>query len=331
VKALRKPLFSVVVPTCGRKKKLKQALESVIRQTFDDWECLLVNDDPSRVEPVEDIASALQNGRIRILHNHKNCGVSRTRNAGITASRGKLIAFLDDDDLWLKDHLQRHFEAHRSSVRPRLAYSDLVVFWDDHVLHPRRIYQPSPPTKLTGHLLWRFFGIMSLCGVTVPKAQLMDAGMFDPEFRRGEDRELYVRLARTCEFHRINDSFVFYRKHLHGQQSGYTDARLAHHTKLMDKHGAPASARRRGRRKIMKGLGRDILIASFTNAKDHKWRSFRRLMNKQMIIFEPLFTMNTCLAVLLPFPLYRRLFKLRFFRTTIKNLGHFLPYDPALD
>jgi glycosyltransferase involved in cell wall biosynthesis len=99
--------FSVIIPTYGRAELLGEAVASVLRQTFVDFECIVV-DDASPDAPV-----LPSDGRVRLIERERNGGPAAARNSGIAAATGRYLAFLDDDDLWLPDRLALAAEAHR--------------------------------------------------------------------------------------------------------------------------------------------------------------------------------------------------------------------------
>lgn len=98
---------SVVMPAYNAEKYIEEAVRSVLRQTWTDFELLIV-DDCSR-DATAEIARRLagEDGRIVLLQNPQNSGVSASRNAGVARARGKWIAFLDSDDLWREDKLEK--------------------------------------------------------------------------------------------------------------------------------------------------------------------------------------------------------------------------------
>lgn len=103
----RKPQVSVIMPAYNAQNYIKEAIESVLNQTMGDLE-LLVLDDGSKDNTVA-IAKELErkDARVRVLINEKNMGVARTRNRGIDMSKGEYIAFLDSDDVWRKEKLEK--------------------------------------------------------------------------------------------------------------------------------------------------------------------------------------------------------------------------------
>lgn len=104
------PFFSVIVPVHNAEKYVHKCLDSVINQTFKDFEVLIVDDSSSdkTVEVINNIIGNYKNFKLITLS--KNSGVANARNIGIKRANGKYICFLDDDDLWLKNKLQIEYE-----------------------------------------------------------------------------------------------------------------------------------------------------------------------------------------------------------------------------
>lgn len=99
-------LVSVIMPAYNAEKTILQSINSVINQTYTNWELIIV-DDGSNDESLEIIKNVKEKDkRINFYQNKKNLGVSETRNKGITKSKGNLIAFLDSDDLWVHTKLE---------------------------------------------------------------------------------------------------------------------------------------------------------------------------------------------------------------------------------
>lgn len=102
------PVISIVIPTFNRFQMLERALKSVLAQNFKSFNIILI-DDASTDKTYEQLYSKfrleLENGLIKYIRNEKNIGRSACRNIGINLSNGQFIAFLDDDDEWLSDHL----------------------------------------------------------------------------------------------------------------------------------------------------------------------------------------------------------------------------------
>lgn len=111
-------MISVIIPLYNKEKQIAEALRSVIKQTYQDFEIIVVNDGSTDGSLEE--ASKVDDSRIKI-YNQSNGGVSRARNKGIELAKGEYIAFLDADDAWAKDYLTMQMELVQN-------YPDCAVF-----------------------------------------------------------------------------------------------------------------------------------------------------------------------------------------------------------
>ncbi len=102
-----KPLVSIIMPSYNAERYIAQSIESVLAQTYQNWE-LLITDDGSTDKSVEIIRNYCNNdNRINLLVSDKNQGIAKTRNLSIARAKGRFVAFLDNDDLWLPEKLER--------------------------------------------------------------------------------------------------------------------------------------------------------------------------------------------------------------------------------
>lgn len=107
-KEVHTPLVSVIMPAYNSSETLAYSIQSVLDQTFPDWELLVIDD--CSPEPLKPIVDHFQDARIRYIRLEKNGGVAQARNCGIQAARGRYIAFLDSDDLWLPEKLEKQLQ-----------------------------------------------------------------------------------------------------------------------------------------------------------------------------------------------------------------------------
>ena len=98
-----KPIFSIVIPLFNKEKEIQQTLESVLKQTFHDFEVIIIND--GSTDKSEQIVNSFTDDRI-LLISTDNKGVSQARNFGINYANGEIIAFIDADDYWFPNHLE---------------------------------------------------------------------------------------------------------------------------------------------------------------------------------------------------------------------------------
>jgi len=100
-----KDLISVVIPTYNRADDLKKAIESVINQTYADWELLVI--DNHSTDHTREIIDNINDKRIRLFEIDNQGVIAASRNLGINNSKGKYVAFLDSDDIWTEDKLEK--------------------------------------------------------------------------------------------------------------------------------------------------------------------------------------------------------------------------------
>lgn len=125
------PFFSVIVCTYNRAHIISRALNSLLKQSCQDWECIII-DDESTDDTKKVVAPFLERNNFRYLpHSHRGCALSK--NAGIEAARGKYITFLDSDDEYKSDHLEIRKKILEKEPEIDLLYSDVTVMGDPYV------------------------------------------------------------------------------------------------------------------------------------------------------------------------------------------------------
>lgn len=139
------PLVSIVVPTFNAERYLEATVGSVREQTVKDWE-LWLSDDGSSDGTVE-IARKFQaaDARVHVIENPPARHPGPTRNAGMARASGRYLAFLDSDDLWLPNKLERQLEAIGALSEPGICYTPAEDFSDEAGTPARRTYQRAPP------------------------------------------------------------------------------------------------------------------------------------------------------------------------------------------
>ena len=118
-----KPLISIIMPAYNSEKYIKQSIESVIAQTYENWELIVVNDASTdqTIGVINKLAE--KDKRIKVISNIENLGVSKTRNKAITIAQSDWIAFLDSDDLWDEGKLEKQIALIREYKNVALFYT----------------------------------------------------------------------------------------------------------------------------------------------------------------------------------------------------------------
>jgi glycosyltransferase involved in cell wall biosynthesis len=206
------PLVSVIIPTFRRPELLTRALASVLEQTYEHWEILVVDDNDAcsraRVETEALMRSYEGVPRLRYLKHQANKGLPAARNTGIAAASGSLIAFLDDDDAWLPEKLAKQVKVFRGADDVVLVYTGLHFV--DNEGHLLKTSLPSPEGIEEDRLLEENW-IGTPSSVMCRRSALVAAGAFDENMPSLEDWELYIRLRGRFAF--VDEALTTY--HLH--------------------------------------------------------------------------------------------------------------------
>jgi len=194
----RPPKVSVIVPTYNRPDRLRMALESLAAQTFQDFEVIVVNDAGCEVGFI--IAARADRHRITTISHDRNRGLAAARNSGLRAAKGIYIAYLDDDDRYLPNHLE-------TLVGCLDRHECCVAYTDAWRVHERQIdgmyvetgrdvpysYDFSPADLLVSN----YFPV--LC-VMHARQCLEEVGYFDESLFAHEDWDLWIRMATRFPF-----------------------------------------------------------------------------------------------------------------------------------
>ena len=101
-------LVSIIMPSCNTANFIAESIQSVINQTYKNWELLIVDD--CSTDNTDEVVASFKDKRIRYFKNKKNSGAALTRNKAMRKAQGEWIAFLDSDDLWMPEKLERQID-----------------------------------------------------------------------------------------------------------------------------------------------------------------------------------------------------------------------------
>ncbi len=200
------PIISVVIPVYNGAKTIKETIESVLEQTYQNFEIIAINDGSQ--DDTLAIIDSIQDQRIKVF-SYPNAGLSASRNRGFARARGEFIAFLDADDLWAKDKLESQLDLLQHNQKAAVAYS-----WTDHIDEHGNFLKPASYTSCSGNIYERLLiGNFLSCGSnTLIRAEaLKQVGGFDESLKAAEDWDMWLRLALRYEFVVVPRPQVLYR------------------------------------------------------------------------------------------------------------------------
>ena len=207
------PFFSVIVPTYNRAHLISETIESVLAQTFKDFELIIV-DDGSTDNTKEVIHKYLSDPRVKYIY-QENKERAAARNNGIRNSTGEWIALLDSDDLWLPNHLESCFNTIKQIKSPALVYSYSYLADDKG-----NIISKLKTKSFEGYILEKIVkqghSGFTNSSSSIHKAILNDVGLFneDRTLSGSEDTELWIRIASKYPFYSTGIYTVKLRRHV---------------------------------------------------------------------------------------------------------------------
>lgn len=180
-------IFSIILTTYNRAELIKRAVDSVLQQTFSDFELLIIDDCSSDSTQIQ--INSYTDDRIRYFRNEINSGVSISRNVGISHARGTYLAFLDDDDEYFPHFLETVFQAFQYN-------HSLDFLWTSY----QKII--TSQNKVSHHI-WKSFNNLNYLtqlsfsfGVVIKKICFNSIGYFDKNLKTNEDLDIFFRLVQ---------------------------------------------------------------------------------------------------------------------------------------
>jgi glycosyltransferase involved in cell wall biosynthesis len=196
-------MVSVIIPTYNRAELIGRAVKSVLNQSFRDFELIVVDDGSS--DQTRETVESFHDPRLRLIE-QEHQGVSKARNRGIKESVGKWISFLDSDDAWQPNKLQRQIESLEEDFRYRVVYTNEI--W---IRNGVRVNQKKKHRKYSG---WIYPYCLPLCIVSPSSVFLhreiieIENG-FDEDYPVCEDYELWLRISCHYPIRFLNEFLIF--------------------------------------------------------------------------------------------------------------------------
>lgn len=204
------PLVSVIVPAYNVADYIGDTLNSILAQTFTDYEIIVINDGSPDTEALEKTLAPYLS---RIVYlKQENRGVSAARNNGIKTARGSLIAFLDGDDTWLPHYLETQVARIQADPTIDVLYPNVIMFGDSPEAGEEFMTMFPSNGEVTFERLLLQECNVSNCSIA-RRESLMRAGLFDEALRSVEDFDLWLRVIKhggRIAYHR--DVLARYRR-----------------------------------------------------------------------------------------------------------------------
>lgn len=199
-----RPAVTVIIPTFNRASIVGRAIRSVLAQTCQDWELIVVDD--ASTDGTEQAVRNFSDNRIKYIRHDRNRRLSAARNTGIRCAQGKYVAFLDDDDEWLPEKLQKELEVFRNSdPEVGLVYTTKAILDEGGRV---RMVRPATRSGWVYDALLDSNFIGSPSRITVKKEILDRLAGFDETLFNLEDYDLCLRVAKVSKIACVPDCLV---------------------------------------------------------------------------------------------------------------------------
>ncbi len=232
-------LVSVIITSYKRSFQLVgQALESALAQTYSPIEIILVDDNPNGDPNSLELQEKLKKySSVHYIKQPGTTGAQRSRNAGILASRGEFIAFLDDDDIWLPEKIAKQVPLF-SDPTVGLVYCDGYRFYDNNLdqLIPLRSIRPFVP-EVTFKMELAADRIGTVTQAVIRRSCFEKVGLFDEDLQVRQDYEMWLRTTKVFRAAGTPEYLFLYRKHRGAQITKNLQGALDAYRIIENKYG----------------------------------------------------------------------------------------------
>jgi hypothetical protein len=204
---MKEPKITILMPTYNAGRYLRPAIESVLAQTFTDFELLIIDDQSTDGSLA--VLNAYDDPRIRVVQNEQNIGLVRSRNNGLRLASGEYIAVLDADDVTLPNRLEEQVRCLREQQDVGIVASgSLIIDAEGNTLETHN-YDMSPEQM---YCTLTFANEIFHSSVTFRRQLILGIGGYDESFKYAEDYDLWLRASRFSKIVKLNKILVKWRQ-----------------------------------------------------------------------------------------------------------------------
>jgi glycosyltransferase involved in cell wall biosynthesis len=203
------PLISIIMNCYNGEKYLKEAIESVLAQSYENWE--LIFWDNQSTDESANITKSFNEERIKYILAPNHTTLGEARNLAVELAQGEWIAFLDTDDIWLADKLKLQVDKISSGDQVSMVYGKTVFFSNENINFIDISRSNLPEGDIFGELAKENF--ISLSSAMVNQAKYWEVKGIESKFNQAEDFDLFIKLSFESKIAAINETLVKNRIH----------------------------------------------------------------------------------------------------------------------
>ena len=196
-------LVSIIMPSYNTGKFIKETINSVINQTYNNWELIIVDD--CSTDNTDDVVKTIKDNRIKYIKNKENSGAAISRNVALREAKGRWIAFLDSDDLWKKDKLERQIKFMEKN-NYYFSYTNYVEIDENSNSNGKKITGPKKITRI---------GMSNYCwpGCLTVMYDSKKIGLIQIEdIKKNNDYAMWLKVCKKADCYLLNEDLAMYRK-----------------------------------------------------------------------------------------------------------------------
>lgn len=234
---MKREYVSIILPTYNRAKKIGKAIESVLAQSYEKFELIIVDD--GSLDDTEDVVKAYNDSRIRYYKLPKNCGQSCARNKGIELAKYKYVAFQDSDDIWLQGKLEAQMYVMQDEESIGMVYHKIRYSMGSgrHFIIPdENVPLDKKSGDIYGQLLWD--NLVGMPTILVKKECIEQIGGLDETLNCLEDYDFALRIAKEYKVKFIDEVYLASEFSTTGVSGGDTERYLIASCRLLQKYKA---------------------------------------------------------------------------------------------
>lgn len=230
------PYFSIIIPTYNRAKLICKAINSITNQTFTDWE-IIVADDCSTDNTPSIMRDKYNDSRIKVYSNKKNGGNAAARNLGVKNASGQYICFLDSDDAYHPDFLEKMLHLIEEYKHPGFLWCNVNRVNEQGAVKPNTFPAHWRPLEVENPYHYFLKGIYfgTDFGLTV-RRDCFESEMFDENLRVAVDTDMILRLVRKFNFAYTNERLVDTLDHTGARVRTGTNQKALSYSIIIKKH-----------------------------------------------------------------------------------------------
>lgn len=200
------PMVTVLMSVYNGGRYLREAMESILTQTFTDFEFVIIDD--GSTDDSRDIIHSYPDNRIRLISHESNQGLVAALNNGLKNSRGRYIARMDADDISLPERLQKQVDFMETHPEIGASGTWFITFGKEN----HKEWLPITPDEIKCHLL--FHSPLAHPSIIMRKSVLLEQGFhYDGTYKHAEDYHLWIELSRKTQLANMPEALLYYRVH----------------------------------------------------------------------------------------------------------------------